>query len=322
MKLALVKGATSYRSYVFVQNSSVTTGAGLTGLVFNSAGLTAYYVRPGAAATAITLATQTVSGAYSSGGFVEIDATNMPGLYRFDVPDAVLATGVDAAVVHLKGATNMVPVVLEVQLTDFNLNSTSNNVGTATAVTTVNGLAANVITAASINAAALNGKGDWNIGKTGYALSAAGVQAVWDALTTALTTAGSIGKLIVDNLNATVSSRSSHSAADVWAAATRALTDKVGFSIAAGGIGSGAHAAAELNAIADAVLDRNMATGTDSGTNTTVTRTPRQALRALRNKVGVAAGTMTVTKEDDVTTSWTAGVTTTAGNPLSELDPA
>lgn len=36
--------------------------------------------------------------------------------------------------------------------------------------------------------------------KTGYALSAAGIQAVWDALTSGLTTAGSIGKFLVDNL--------------------------------------------------------------------------------------------------------------------------
>lgn len=42
--------------------------------------------------------------------------------------------------------------------------------------------------------------------KTGYALSSAGVQAIWDALTSALTTASSIGKLLVDNINATLSS--------------------------------------------------------------------------------------------------------------------
>lgn len=83
---------------------------------------------------------------------------------------------------------------------------------------------AGAITAGAIAAAALNGKGDWNIGKTGYALSAAGVQAVWDALTSALSVANSVGKLLVDNLNAAVGSRSSHSAADVWAAATRTLT--------------------------------------------------------------------------------------------------
>jgi hypothetical protein len=34
-----------------------------------------------------------------------------------------------------------------------------------------------------------------NNDKTGYALSSAGVQAIWDALTSALTTVGSIGKL-------------------------------------------------------------------------------------------------------------------------------
>lgn len=43
--------------------------------------------------------------------------------------------------------------------------------------------------------------------KTGYSLSSAGVQAIWDALTSALTTASSIGKLLVDNVNATISSR-------------------------------------------------------------------------------------------------------------------
>lgn len=52
-------------------------------------------------------------------------------------------------------------------------------------------------------------------------------QGVWDALTSALTTAGSIGKLLVDNINATISSRSSHSAADVWSSVTRTLTTAV-----------------------------------------------------------------------------------------------
>ena len=47
---------------------------------------------------------------------------------------------------------------------------------------------------------------------------------IWDALTSGLTTVGSIGKLLVDNINATISSRSSHTAADVWSVATRTLT--------------------------------------------------------------------------------------------------
>ena len=64
------------------------------------------------------------------------------------------------------------------------------------------------------------------IGSAELAASAATeiATAVWDSLTSGLTTSGSAGKLLVDNLNATVGSRSSHSASDVWAVATRVLT--------------------------------------------------------------------------------------------------
>jgi len=65
-------------------------------------------------------------------------------------------------------------------------------------------------------------------------LSAAARQAIWDTATSGLTTSGSVGKQIVDNLNATVSSRgtSNLTAADVWAAGTRTLTDYSTSSIA------------------------------------------------------------------------------------------
>ncbi len=119
-KLSLIKGTTSYSAYVFVQDSSVSTGAGLTGLAFNTAGLVASYVRPRAARQAIALVTQTATGAYSAGGFVEVDSVNMPGLYRLDVPDAALAAGANAVVIMLQGATHMAPVVLEIELTAVN----------------------------------------------------------------------------------------------------------------------------------------------------------------------------------------------------------
>lgn len=73
-------------------------------------------------------------------------------------------------------------------------------------------------------------------------------------------------------------------------------------------------------AVADAVLDRDMSLGTDSGSTTV--RTMRQALRFLRNKWSLVSGTLTVTKEDDATTSWTATATQSAGNPVSQIDPA
>jgi len=115
-KLTFQAGTTSKTLNLFIQDSTSTTGVGKTGLAYNTASLTAYYVRPRAAAASITLATQTVTGAWSSGGFVEIDATNMPGWYRLDIPNAVLAAGVDSVGVLLKGATGMVPLPLEIDL--------------------------------------------------------------------------------------------------------------------------------------------------------------------------------------------------------------
>jgi hypothetical protein len=75
----------------------------VTGLAFNTAGLIARYTRISEVPVAITLVTQTVTGAYVSGGFKEIDATNTPGLYRFDIPDAALAVGKDQVVISLHG---------------------------------------------------------------------------------------------------------------------------------------------------------------------------------------------------------------------------
>jgi hypothetical protein len=73
-----------------------------------------------------------------------------------------------------------------------------------------------------------------------------------------------------------------------------------------------------LTAQADALLNRDMATGTDSGG-----RTVRNALRVLRNKVSSAAGTLTVTKEDDTTSAWTASLTTdVAAEPIVGVDPS
>lgn len=93
-------GSTDVTIYVRLRDS--TTGLAKTGLVYNSAGASAYYTRPGAAAVAITLATQTVTGAHSDGGFVEVHATNAKGLYRLDLPDAAVAAGVGFVIVSIE----------------------------------------------------------------------------------------------------------------------------------------------------------------------------------------------------------------------------
>ena len=63
-----------------------------------------------------------------------------------------------------------------------------------------------------------------------------------------------------------------------------------------------------------------MSTGTDTGSATV--RTPRQALRILRNKWANSAGALTVYKEDDTTESWASALTQTAVNPVTASDPA
>ena len=80
-------------------------------------------------------------------------------------------------------------------------------------------------------------------------------------------------------------------------------------------------AADAVNEIADGILDRDMSTGTDSGSPTV--RTVRQALRPLRNKWTASAGTYTVFKEDDTTTSWTSTLgSDAAADPIINSDPA
>jgi hypothetical protein len=76
---------------------------------------------------------------------------------------------------------------------------------------------------------------------TGVVLSSAGVQAIWDALTSALTTVGSIGKRLVDNLTGDIYARLGSPAgasvsADIAAvktdtAAVKVQTDKLTFTV-------------------------------------------------------------------------------------------
>lgn len=68
--------------------------------------------------------------------------------------------------------------------------------------------------------------------------------------------------------------------------------------------------------IADAILGRNIAGGSDGG------RTVRDALRASRNKVAIVGSALTVYAEDDATVAWTATIATESRNALQSVDPA
>ena len=119
MPYQIEPGATSQSMDVWI-DSSATPGEGLTGLVYNTSGLTCYY-RRGATGTftALSLAdlvTPAIGDPWLSGGFLEVDATNAPGLYRLDLSDAIVAAGVDWATLVLSGAANMLPCKIRIEL--------------------------------------------------------------------------------------------------------------------------------------------------------------------------------------------------------------
>ena len=69
---------------------------------------------------------------------------------------------------------------------------------------------------------------------------------------------------------------------------------------------------------ADALLNRDMSAVSDTNA-----RSPLNALRHIRNKWSLSGTTLTVTKEDDSTTAWTATMTTNASaDPITGSDPA
>jgi len=392
----ILAGTTSKRIEVFLQDASSTTGGGLTGLVYNSTNLACYYSREddgNAGGTVISLATMT-RGTWATAGFVEKDATNLPGIYQLGIPNAVLASGAKWAKIYLRdsgasGALNLAPKVISIQLdwpdmtsgvvkanlaqilgtalTEtagliaagfkqfFNIASPTSTMNTVTAVTTVTNLT-NAPTAGDFTSAMKTSLNNATPAvtvsdKTGFSLSTAGVQAIWDALTSALTTVGSIGKWIVDkvdvvlstrlassgytvpptavqnrqemdsnstklaNLDATVSSRlasAGYTAPDNSSiTAIKAKTDNLPASPAA----TSDIPTAIQNA--DALLKRDW-----TGMTGEAARSVLNALRALRNKVSIASTTLTVTKEDDTTMAWAGTITTNSNqDPISGIDP-
>lgn len=128
MKLSIKAGATSQSVNIFVRDSSSTTGAGLASVAPAGGALLSgtklYYSFTGAnasAGVAVSLSVlAAVNSAYSSGGIVTIDGTNMIGFVRVDLPDASITTGKGRVVSFLLfGGTNMAPTPFEIELTGW-----------------------------------------------------------------------------------------------------------------------------------------------------------------------------------------------------------
>lgn len=95
-------GTKSKSVYIFLE----LAGAPVTGVAFNTAGILASYAGEKLARVAITPVTlAAITTAWTSGGFKELDATNMPGWYRLDVPDAAFSLNADAVIISIFKST-------------------------------------------------------------------------------------------------------------------------------------------------------------------------------------------------------------------------
>ncbi len=289
-------GATDVTIYVYFVDDDGGTAPGepTTGLAFGDieTGGSASTMRQGAVRVDFSLVTQTVAGAHTDGGFIEVDATNMPGVYRLDLPD-VFGTGADFMIAMCVAASgnNSIMRPVTVQIRDNPSVNVAQWLGTAVTLSgtlpdvNVEAMDANSIASGTIAAAELTNIED----------------EIWDALKSAHVVADSFG----DFLDIEVSSRLAPATAgrtlDIAATGEVALDfgatigtldaaqfgadfltsakiaddaflavnfaansldgagdwniNKTGYSIASGGIGSGAIAAAELTNIENEIWD-------------------------------------------------------------------
>lgn len=104
-------------------SQSIELYLGATGLTYATSGLSARFNRTRTASVNIPLVARTIGQAWISGGFAEVDATNMPGVYRLDLPDAALAAGADDVTVVVRGASGTNGAVLTVTLIEEPTNA-------------------------------------------------------------------------------------------------------------------------------------------------------------------------------------------------------
>jgi hypothetical protein len=131
-------------------SQSIELYLGATGLTFATSGLAAYYVRNQSAPVAITLVTQTPTGAWSSGGFAEISSSLVPGVYRLDVPNAAFTAGASDVTIVVRGASGTNGAVLTVTLSSGGLTAAQ------TAAAVLDAVGSSYVTAGSIGYALQN----------------------------------------------------------------------------------------------------------------------------------------------------------------------
>ena len=160
-------------------SQSIELYLGATGLTASTTSLSARYNRTRTASVSIPLVARTIAQAWTSGGFAEVDATNMPGVYRLDLPDAALAAGADDVTVVVRGASGTNGAVMTVKLSSGGLTEAQ----TAGAVW-------NAVRSSYATAGTFGEYVNTNVNTGAIA------DAVWDEARSGHTTAGTFGEYV------------------------------------------------------------------------------------------------------------------------------
>ena len=115
MKRKFKGGLTSVSLPVFIADTSSTTGGGLSGVTSASSGLVLEYRRAGQSTwTSVTPQAGKTLGSYLSGGIVADGS--LSGAYEVDFPDAAFASNARMVLCRIRGVTNMLAVLIEIEL--------------------------------------------------------------------------------------------------------------------------------------------------------------------------------------------------------------
>jgi hypothetical protein len=216
----IVKGGSTDVTTYFQMR--LLTGGDATGLTISDFDMQYVRTRETAAAKADAVALAAANTAHTDNRGIEVDATDTPGLYRFDWPDAAFAAGTEV-VLTIKH-TSCFTESLRVELVDYNPRDGVRLGLTAlpnAAAEAAGGLYTRGTGAGQINQAA-NGQIDANV------THAAGTAWLSGCITSATFTNGAIGSNAIASNAIGAAELAADAvteiAAGVWAEATRTLT--------------------------------------------------------------------------------------------------
>lgn len=257
MRRKIKAGSTSVMLTIFVQDTSSTTGDGLSGLTHATSGLVFEYRRKGESSWTVGTKVAGTLGTYTQWSIVADGS--LAGAYEIGIPNAAVAAGVEWVDIRLYGAADMLPVPIEIELdavdyqdaTAFGLSRMDAAIGSRMATYTqpAGFLAStfpstvasttNITLASGVTLAPTTGLGNQTADITGSLSGSVGSVAsygtlvadittsIWGAGTRSLTTFGTLAAdtatAVWANGTRTLSSFGTL-VADIWASATRTLT--------------------------------------------------------------------------------------------------